>query len=268
MGPDALRAEIAALWRMRALLAMMVRRELAARHAGSALGALWLYAQPLLTIAAYYLVFDVVFAMRLGESAPTSRVGTYLIVGIVPWMAFCDAVSRGMGSLLEAGTLLQKNPLPPALFPARSVLSAAVIHVPLFLVLVVAYAPLHGLSAALLLLPPLLIAMIGVGYLLAYALAILAAAVRDVLQVVGFLLSIGIFISPVLFPPAMFPPQLQWILWLNPMTPPVLGLQSILLAGAAPDGNVWLALLAWAIGLSFVLDRLVARSREQLVDWL
>jgi lipopolysaccharide transport system permease protein len=31
-------------------------------------------------------------------------------------MAFCDAVSRGMNSLIEAGGLLQKNPLPPVLF--------------------------------------------------------------------------------------------------------------------------------------------------------
>jgi len=264
----ALQAEFEALWRARGLLAMMARRELAARHAGSVLGVFWLYAQPLLTIAAYYLVFDVVFKMRLGENAPTRAVGAYLIVGMVPWIAFCEATSRGMASLLEAGALLQKNPLPPALFPARAVLTAAVIYLPLSLVLVAAYAPLHGFSPPLLLLPLLMAAMLVIWFLLAYTLAILAAALRDVVQIVAFLLAIGVFFSPVLFPPAMFPSVLAWMLWLNPITPGVLGLQSLLLAGKVPGAEIWLGLAAWAVLLALLLDRLVARSREQLVDWL
>jgi lipopolysaccharide transport system permease protein len=52
------------------------------------------------------------------------------------------------------------------------------------------------------------------------------------------------------------------------MTPPVLGLQSILLSGAMPRAEVWLGMSAWLVALAFVLDRLVDRSREQLVDWL
>jgi lipopolysaccharide transport system permease protein len=191
-----------------------------------------------------------------------------LIVGMVPWIAFCEAVSRGMGSLLEAGTLLQKNPLPPALFPARAVLTSAVTYVPLSLLLVLAYSTLHRYSPALLLLPLLLGLMLAVWFLLAYVLAILAAAVRDVAQIVSFFLSIGVFLSPVLFPLAMFPSSLGWLLWLNPITPGVLGLQAMLLAGEAPGLEVWLGLLLWFTVLILLLDRLVARSREQLVDWL
>ena len=264
----ALNADLGELWRVRSLLAMMVRRDLAARHAGSVLGVFWLYAQPLLTIAAFYLVFDVVFQMRLGEQAPIRAAGAYLIVGMVPWLAFCETTSRGMASLVEAGGLLQKNPLPPALFPARSLLTGALIYLPLMFLLVLAYSPVHGFSAALLLLPLLLLVSLGMWLLLAYALAILTAAVRDVSQIVGFFLGIGAFLSPVLFPPAMFPKGLAWVLWLNPITPTVLGMQSMLLAGSTPGAEVWIGLAIWILLLVPVLDRLVARSREQLVDWL
>ncbi len=264
----ALNSELAALWRARTLLVLMARRELAARHAGSILGIAWLYAQPLLTIAVYYLVFDLVFKMRLGAGTTTTAVGTYLIVGLVPWMAFCDAIARGMGSLIEAGPLLQKNPLPTALFPARAVLTGAFVYLPLTLVLVLAYAPAHSFGAALLLLPILLLVMLFTWFLLAYALAILVAAVRDIAQVVGFFLGIGAFLSPVLFLPSMFPQPLQWALWLNPMTPPVLGLQSLLLDARVPDAEVWGAMAAWFAGAALLLDRLVAGSREQLIDWL
>ena len=265
---QALRDECAGLWRARALLLLMTRRELVSRHAGSALGIVWLYAQPLLTIAIYYLVFDIVFAMRLGEGAASSAVGAYLIVGMVPWMAFCDAVGRGMSSLLEAGSLLQKNPLPTAVFPARAVLTSAIIYLPLTLLLVVAYVYQHRFSAALLLLPLLLVAMMAIWGLLAYLLAILAAAVRDVIQVVTFFLGVGVFVSPIFFPLSMFPAALSWLPWLNPMTPPVLGFQSLLLSGSPPGWHVWGGLVAWVLGLALVLNLLIARSREQLVDWL
>ncbi len=56
--------ELRAVWRAKTLVWVLTRREVAARHSGTALGVLWPYLQPLLTVAAYYLVFDVVFSMR------------------------------------------------------------------------------------------------------------------------------------------------------------------------------------------------------------
>jgi lipopolysaccharide transport system permease protein len=105
-------------------------------------------------------------------------------------------------------------------------------------------------------------------FLLAYALAILAAALRDVVQLVGFLLSIGIFMSPVLFPMSLFPAAWRWVLWFNPMTPVVAGLQSVLLQGAWPGPMVWAVLALWIGASLLLLSVLVRRSRDQLVDWL
>ena len=263
-----LAAECLALARARTLWWVMARREITARYAGTAAGVLWAYVQPLLMVAAYYLVFDVVFAMRLGEGAPTKAVGAYLVVGSLPWMAFCDAVSRGMSSLVEAGGVLQKNALPPVLFPAKSVLASMVVFGPLLLALVLGYGPQHGFAPALLSMPLLVGLQFVLSMLLGYALAILAAAVRDTLQIVAFLLSIGIFMSPILFPMAMFPEQWNWVLWLNPMTALVTGYQAVLLQGAWPPASTWLGTLAWILGSALVLEVLLRRSRDQLVDWL
>ena len=264
----ALRDEFVAVWRARDLALMMARREIAARHAGSAIGLIWVYAQPVLTIAAYFLVFDLVFAMRVGVGERSHAVGAFLVVGMLPWMAFADAVSRGMNSLIDAGGLLQKNALPPALFPARTVLAGMAIHLPLIVLLALAYVPLNGPTVALFGLPVLLLGQLALCLLLSYALAILAAALRDVLQVVGFLLSVGVFTAPILFPIDRFPDPFGALLWLNPMTPLVLGYQSILLDGQFPGAPVWMGLLGWVSVIAFLLDRLVSRSREQLVDWL
>lgn len=260
--------DLLTVWRSRQLLWVLTRRELSARHAGTAAGWLWGYVQPLLTVAAYYLVFDVVFALRLGENAPTRHVGAFLIVGALPWMSFCDAVGRGANSLLEAGGLLQKNPLPPVLFPTRSVLATMLTHGPLILVLALAYWPTHQGAWSVLCLLPLWLLQCFFCVLLAYLLAVFAAAVRDTVQIVGFLLSVGVFISPVLFPVSQFPEAWRWVLWLNPMSAWVEAYQLVLLKGAWPELAQWTAILLWIAGVAGLLNVVVRRSRDQLVDWL
>lgn len=260
--------DLACLWRQRALFWVLTRRELSARHAGTAAGWLWGYVQPLLTVAAYFLVFDVVFAMRLGDQAPTRRVGAFLIVGALPWMAFCDAVNRGMNSLLDAGGTLQKNPLPPVLFPARSVLATMLVYGPLIVLMVPAYWPLHQGAWGVWSVPVLWVAQLLFCMQLAYLLAIFAAALRDTVQITGFVLSIGIFMSPVLFPVSQFPEGWRWVLWINPMTAWVLGYQAALLKGAWPDAAVWVAIALWTGLSAMLLSLVIRRCKDQLVDWL
>ena len=265
---NALAQDALALWRARALVAVLTRREVAARHAGTAAGILWPYLQPLLTVAAYYLVFDVVFRMQLDAHAPTRALGSFLIVGALPWMAFCDAASRGMNSLIEAGGVLQKNPLPPVLFPVRAALASAVIFGPLLLLMAAIYLPLTRLLPGLGVLLPLFALQLLLCVMLGYLLAILAAALRDIVQIVGFLLSIGIYLSPILFPLSLFPENWRWVLWLNPMTGFVLGYQAVLLSGGVPPAGSWFSGLAWIAVVTLVLSVVVRRSRDQLVDWL
>jgi lipopolysaccharide transport system permease protein len=260
--------QFAEIWRLRELLRLMTGREIHSRFTGTALGLVWLYAQPLLTVAAYYFVFDVVFKARLGEGAPSRTLGVYLIVGMVPWMAFADAVSRAMTSLVEAGGLLQKNALAPVLFPARAVVASAVTYLPPTVLVAGAVAMATTPSVSLLWLPVLVAAQLAIAFLLGYALAILAAAMRDVLQVVGFVMSLGVFASPVMFTMTMIPEGFRWLLWLNPMTPVILGFQSVVLSGQTPAVDVWAAIVVWIASLALLLNRLIRRSGEHLVDWL
>lgn len=246
----------------------MVKRDLGARHAGAVFGWTWVYGQPLLMLAAYFLLFDVVLGARLGDAAPQRGMGVFLIAGMLPWMAFTDALSRAMSSLVEAGPLLQKNPLPPVLFPLRSVLASLVTYAPLMLLLWLAYAPFHRFDWPVFLFPLLIVLQFLLVFVLGYLLAVLMAAMRDVQQLVGFLLAAGLFLTPILFSFEMFPEAFRWVLWLNPMTPVVLGFQAQLLHGSMPQFEALLALLAWLGGLSLMLAVVVERCQDQLVDWL
>lgn len=275
-----LASDCRALWQGRALLWVMTRREVSARYAGTAVGVLWAYIQPMLTVAAFYLVFDVVLSMRMaagagsavaaefGEQPRTFGAGVFLLVGMLPWMAFCDAIARGMNSLVEAGSLLQKNPLPPVLFPVRAVLASSVVFGPLLILVAMLYVWGHGVGWPALALLPLWLGQLLLSVVLAYLLAILAAALRDVAQLVGFLLAVGVYVSPILFPMSMFPQGWGWVLWLNPMAAFVLGYQAVLLQGQWPSVQVWAVVGVWLALLLPLLALLVGRSRDQLADWL
>ena len=90
----------------------------------------------------------------------------------------------------------RRSPLPAVLFPVRSALASTVIYAPIMLALAVAYAPMHRFRPALLAMVPLVALQLLLSLVLGYLLAIFAAAMRDTLQVVAFLLSVGIFLSP------------------------------------------------------------------------
>lgn len=250
------------------MLWALTLRELKSRYAGSVVGMFWAYLQPALTVAAYYLVFDVVFSMRLGDSAPTKSVGIYLIVGALPWMAFGDALSRGTSSILDSAGLLQKNAIPIAFMPARAVLSSALVFTPLMMMLTVAYWPLHKSIWPVFAVAQLWVLQVVLVLSFSVLLSVLAVAVKDTAQMVTFSLQIGIFISPALFPYAQFPDAWRWVLWINPMTPLLLGYQSVLLKGAWPSVDVWLALCVWILIFSTSAKIVYFRSKEYLVDWL
>lgn len=261
-------ADLSVVLRMRTLLLPMVRREMATRTAGTALGVFWLYLQPLLILTAYYYLFGIVFAVRMSAGAVTERLGVYLIVGLMPWLAIADGVGRAAGSLVEAGSLLQKNALPIVLFPVRTVLASAAIYAPLIALLVPFSGAAQGFSWAMLWVLPLWLALCAVVLLLGLLVSLLTAASRDTAQVLTLVLSIGLFVSPVLYPVDMVPAALQWALWLNPATPLVLGFHAALLAGAAPPPEALLAIVGWILLLGWLAGRMLHRCREQVVDWL
>jgi lipopolysaccharide transport system permease protein len=142
------------------------------------------------------------------------------------------------------------------------------VFAPLIVLLIIAYAPAHHFRLGAWTVLPLLLCQLVMTFLLAYLLSILSAALRDVMQVVGLMLSIGVFLSPILFPITLFPEGWRWVLWLNPMTGPVLGYQAALLSGDIPSAAVWISLAIWIAVLAFLLNVTLGRCRDELVDWL
>lgn len=247
----------------------LTRRDLRERYIGSAGGWVWLLARPVLTALAYLFVFDYVFQVRPALGEGSAPFGLYLLSGLIPFMLLVESVNRGAVSLPEAAHLLKKTVLPPELFPARAILSGAVIYFPVLLAFLLLMTFARGQAGWALLVLPLWFGMqLLTSYYLALVLSLLTAAMRDVEQAVGLLSGVLVFFTPVFFTLTQVPPGFREWLWLNPATPLVTGYHALLLEGRAPDGMVVAMAGFWLLLFMLAARVLLRRCRDQVVDWL
>ncbi len=122
------------------LLARLVRNDLKARYAGSALGAAWAFAQPLVGMLVMWIVFQVGF-----RTPPTDDIEFILwfVAADVPWIFFSDGVNASAGCLYEYDYLVKKMRFRTELLPVVKALSAACVHV-FFLLLTFFLFELYG----------------------------------------------------------------------------------------------------------------------------
>jgi lipopolysaccharide transport system permease protein len=251
------------LWKQRHLLVVMTARELKARYRGSVLGYLWSLANPLLLLGVYTFVFNLVFQPRVEGQSPYP---VFLVSGLFPWVWFSSSIHEGTASLTNNAALIRRSVFPVELLPLVPVLSNLVnflLSVPILAgALVVARALGHPVGGpAIALLPLVLLVHLPFVSGLALALAALAVHFKDVRDIVSNLLTLGFFLTPILYSIEAVPHAiLRALIRLNPLTPFVLAYQDVLFLGRVPPLQVWLgmavvAALAWAVG-SWVFGRL------------
>ncbi len=199
------------LYRYRDLVGALVSRELKVRYRRSAIGFLWTMLQPLLMMLVLQLVFSSLFRFNL----PNYPV--YALAGILFWNFFSQSIVSSMNSLKGNAHLLQKLPVPKAVFPIATVISGVInlgfALVPLLLMLIVTGHPIRP-ALAFLPIAVLLAALftLGAGLLLSP----LAVFFHDVVELVGVLLTLLMYLTPVFYPKEIVPPNLLWVVRFNP----------------------------------------------------
>ena len=201
----------------RALVRALASRELVARYRGGALGFLWALINPLLLLLVYATVFRFVFAPR----ADVKPYSLFLFGGVLAWAFVSGALQDAAETYRSNGPLLRKTTVAPEVFPAAAVL-ARLIHLLLALAVLaaaIAVAAARGsVSPGLAALEfPLVLALLTATVLgLALAVATLSVHFADVRDIVGNLLTLAFFVTPILYPVAAVPERWRPLLRLNP----------------------------------------------------
>ena len=183
--------------RYRFLFEQMVRRELRQKYKGSALGVLWYFVNPLVLMGAYALIFSVL--LKVAADIPDYPL--FLLVGLIVWVFFSQALLAAAPSLVLNAPLVRKVRFPREAIPA----SVATVQLATFLVMLAVVMPvalvLRGsLDPALALLPLIVVLLFGLVLGLSLAVAVLHAHYRDVEPVLGAALLPWFFLTPIFLP--------------------------------------------------------------------
>jgi lipopolysaccharide transport system permease protein len=203
---------VGVLWRYRELTWEMTRRDLFDRHTGSVLGPLWVIVQPTLVILIQTFVFSVIFNVRLGTGEAGASYVTYLLAGLVPWMAFQEAIGRAPTAITENRSLVRQIVFPISILPVKTVLATLVmllIGLAVIAILILFHSAARPEWWLLAPLPILCQLLITVG--ISYFLAAIAVFVRDTKTIVQFVLMIGLFLHPIVYVPSMLPGWLTFV---------------------------------------------------------
>lgn len=236
-----------ALWRHKHLLLQLTRREIAQRHRGSVLGALWALLNPLLMLAVYTFVFSVVFQARWGTRQHEAAIpfAIVLFVGLSLHGLLADIVGRAPGLITGQANLVKRVVFPLELLPVVTAAAALFQFGISMSVLLAVQAflsgplPLTSLLAPLVVLPLLIVAL---G--LAWFVASIGVFLRDIAPIVTMLLTMLLFLSPVFYPLENLPVAIQPWLLANPLTFVIEQARQVLIWGRQPD---WLGLAAYSL---------------------
>lgn len=239
------------LFRYRAIIWAMARRELAARYAGTLGGAIWALLHPLATVVVFWFVFSVGFKAQGPSGIPFVL---YFLAGFVPWVTFNEVLTQSTNAVTSNAHLVRKVVFPTEVLPFVYLIAAGLAHLVL-LFLLIALSAAHGYvpSFHLLQLPYYFAVMSLVALGLGWALGALNPFHRDVSQAVAVVLNLWFWLTPIIWTPAMVPERWLWLFELNPMFHVVEGYRNAILYGEVLWADPQLELPYWlGAGVLFV----------------
>jgi lipopolysaccharide transport system permease protein len=246
------------VYRHRALAEILVARDLKARYRGTVLGFLWSFANPLLLMVIYVLVFRVYMRVDIPNYP------AFLLSALLPWTCFVTGLTEGMQSLVNNGSLIRKVHLPSAVFPLVSVASNMT-HYLLSIPVLMLVLGVSGVQPTrhLALFPVLFILQAMFTYGCTLFLASLAVQFRDLTHIVPNLTMMWFYLTPVLYSYDLVPARMKPYMMLNPMAGLIDAYRGIFVLQHWPS---WMWLVKFA-ALSLVLMGLGMRlfdSRAEL----
>lgn len=217
------------LWQNRNLIWKLAKNDFKKRYAGSYLGAVWAMAQPVVTVAMYYVVFDKI----MGNASPRLGNGTevpyvlFLTAGLVPWFYFTEALNNGTNALMEYNYLVKKVVFKISILPIIKIIAATFIHA-FFVCILLLVAAIYGYYPTVYTLQIFYYSACLFIFVLALSYSTCAIVVffRDLSQIISIALQIGMWATPILWNLNDLNPTWTFIVKLNPLVYIVNGYRS------------------------------------------
>lgn len=258
LGVLGLVAYLAGFWRRRDLLWHMTVRHLRGQYKQSVLGYAWAFVNPLSQL----LIMTFVFSTILRFPSEGMPYPLFLFVGLIPWIFFSSALGAGTEAVVGATSLVTKVYFPREVLPTAAVLTKVVdagFSLLILSGLMIYYGEPPELTA---LWVPVLFSIHLVFTLgLTLPLAALNLFFHDVRFLVGVVLTLWFYLTPVLYSVDIVPPEYQWVYEINPNSLFINAYRRVLLQGESPGLDRVLAGLAIAL-VTFLIGYYLFKKME------
>lgn len=225
----------------------LAKNDFKTKYAGSYLGIIWAFIQPIVTILVYCFVFTVGF--KSGNVADYPFV-LYLISGMVPWLFFQDALIGGTNALIEYSYLVKKVVFNISILPIVKIISAVFVHA-FFVAFALLVFIVYGYNPSLYTLQIVYYSFCA--FVFALAISYLTSAVviffRDLSQIISIILQVGVWMTPIMWDINMLAehPLLMKVFKFNPMYYIVSGYRDSLLAHVGIWEHMSWTVYFWAV---------------------
>lgn len=232
--------------RYRELLNELTMREIKQRYKQSVLGYAWVILNPFFQMLVMAFVFSIIMRIpNLGVPYPI-----FLYAGLLPWTLFSNSLISTTNSLVGNAGLITKIYFPREIFVISAIM-AKIVDFLLASTIFIAFMIYFQVSATWNLL--WVIPIFAIQQLFTYGLSLFLAAAnlfyRDIQYLLGLIILIWMYLTPVIYSTELFPEKYRWIFQLNPMAVIINAYRQVILAGGIPN----LRSLAIALVLSVIL---------------
>ncbi len=248
---------------LRDLVRELVRRDIKAQYKSSALGVAWSLVNPLLQLLIFTFLFRIVLPLNI-QNYPA-----FLFSGLLAWTWFQLSLVQATSAITSHRELIRRPGFPAAILPVITVttnLANLLVALPLLFIFIL----LTGgkITPAVFVLPLVMILQFVLILAAAYFLAVLNVLFRDTQHLIGVVLQLLFFVTPVFYSDDRFPKKYQAILNLNPVAQIIGAYREILLRGIVPEPRIlsWIAFIS--LLLLFAGYQLFQRMRNRFVEEL
>ncbi len=221
------------IYNYREMLKTNVKKDIRGKYKGSFLGILWSFLNPLLQVVVYWIVFPYLFR---GASIPNYL--CYLVTGIIPWTFFITVINQGTMCIRVNAGIIKKVYFPREILVISQTLSGMVnFFISCIIVVIFCIGTGAGISYHIILLPVIAVIQGALSMGIAFVLAAVNVYVQDTEFIVGFILNMGFYGTPVLYSLDMFSGAgiLFQLISLNPLTIIINSYRDIFLYHEWPD---------------------------------
>lgn len=201
------------IYNYRELLKTNIKKDVGGKYKNSFLGVLWSFINPLLQIAVYALVFQVILRSNIENYA------VYLCCALIPWQYFSSVVLRGAAVVIDNGNILKKVYFPREILPISLVTSEGVNFL-ISSIIIIGFVLFSGIGLSINVLWFFVILLIQyiVSLGVAFIVSSLTVYFRDLLHLLGVFMQLMFYATPIVYSINDVPAGFQWLLKLNPMS--------------------------------------------------